>query len=83
MPVFHACAFSNGACRWQAFSGFSVGLMLMSVAGSALLFGIGTEALYPVVAMMEAAEDRPRSDLAESLDRPVGPANPCRGTDGF
>jgi hypothetical protein len=40
-----ACAFSIGACWCQALSGFSVGLVLISVAGSALLFGIGTEAL--------------------------------------
>ena len=37
--------FSIGAYRCQAFSDFSIDAVLMSVAGSALLFGIGTEAL--------------------------------------
>jgi hypothetical protein len=39
------CAFSIGAGRCQALSDFSIEPVLMSVAGSALLFGIGTEAL--------------------------------------
>ena len=39
------CAFSIGAGRCQALSDFSIDPVLMSVAGSALLFGIGTEAL--------------------------------------
>jgi hypothetical protein len=40
-----ACAFSIGAGRCQALSDFSIDPVLISVAGSALLFGIGTEAL--------------------------------------
>jgi hypothetical protein len=39
------CAFSIGAGRCQALSDFSIDPVLISVAGSALLFGIGTEAL--------------------------------------
>jgi hypothetical protein len=37
--------FSIGAYRCQALSDFSIDPVLMSSAGSALLFGIGTEAL--------------------------------------
>ena len=40
-----ACPFSIGAGRCQALSDFSIDPVLISVAGSALLFGIGTEAL--------------------------------------
>jgi hypothetical protein len=43
LPI--ACPFSIGADRCQALSDFFLGPMLMSVAGSTLLFGIGTEAL--------------------------------------
>ena len=39
------CPFSIGACRCQALSDCSNSPVLMSVAGSALLFGIGTEAV--------------------------------------
>jgi hypothetical protein len=39
------CAFSIGAGGCQALSDFSIDPVLISVAGSALLFGIGTEAL--------------------------------------
>lgn len=41
----YAFLFSTGAGCCQALSNFSIDPALMSVAGSALLFGIGTEAL--------------------------------------
>jgi len=39
------CPFSIGAGCCQARSDFSIDPVLMSIAGSALLFGIGTQAL--------------------------------------
>jgi len=44
-PGHKVYPFSIGACRCQALSDFSIGPVLMSVAGSALLFEIGTEAV--------------------------------------